>query len=255
MKGGGDSEEKEQPAKTGGRAPSALFVGRPKIIPPAEELIVVTGETDWKIECDGETFERCRRDDKFAYIVALARAVNALSFVHSAILHVGDADSPEATRERINSYLFASAILYEGIKLVKAMERTFLDDVEFQNGLRLTLRDKTARDIEQTHLNPARNHAVFHFLPHRFAGAINKANPKTCIFIAARGETRRDIHYPFADIVAAEILVGLSSDREEFYPKLKEAMVSTRDLLVRFTNDAETFISHHLDRWGFEERR
>jgi hypothetical protein len=103
---------------------------------------------DWQIQCDRETFEKCRGDAKFVYIVTLARAVNALRFVHSAMIHAGEGNAPEPMRARLNSYLFASAILYEGIKLIRAMNQTFKDDETFQKGLRLFLRDKTAQSIE-----------------------------------------------------------------------------------------------------------
>jgi hypothetical protein len=73
---------------------------------------------DWQVQCDRETFEKCRGDARFVYIVTLARAVNALRFVHSAMIHAGEGNAPEAMRARLNSYLFATAILYEGIKLV-----------------------------------------------------------------------------------------------------------------------------------------
>jgi hypothetical protein len=39
---------------------------------------------DWYIDCDAETFAKCKDDPKFAYIVTLARSVNALNFVAGA---------------------------------------------------------------------------------------------------------------------------------------------------------------------------
>jgi hypothetical protein len=207
---------------------------------------------DWQIQCDRETFEKCRGDAKFVYIVTLARAVNALRFVHSAMIHAGEGNAPEAMRARLNSYLFASAILYEGIKLIRAMNQTFKDDETFQKGLRLFLRDKTAQSIERAHLDPARNGAVFHFLPKRFGETIKSASADTCIFVAARGETNKDVYYPFADVVAGEILVGYASDTEEFYEQLRDAMINTRELVIRFADGAEHLISYHLKQWGFK---
>lgn len=209
-------------------------------------------DLNWQIQCDHETFEKSRVDTKFVYIVTLARAVNALRFVHTAMVHAGDGNAPEALRARLNSYLFASAILYEGIKLVRAMNQTFIDDDIFQKGLRLFLRDKTAQTVERTHLDAARNAAVFHFLPDRFGETIKGATANTCIFVAARGETNKDVYYPFADVIAAEILVGYASDSEEFYAQLRDAMINTRELVIRFADDAEHLISYHLQRWGFK---
>lgn len=207
---------------------------------------------DWRIECDRATFEKARLDPKFPLIVALARAVNALHFVNSAMLHAGENDAPENSRDRLNSYFFASAIMYEAIKLIRAMVRPFKDDVPFEKGLLTILRDPVAQKIEQDHLNPARNHAVFHFLPETFADTINSATVDTCTFIMCRGDKKKDLHYSYADVVTAEILVGFAADTEEFYDVLGKAMAGTRDLVTRFSDHAENLIAHRTKEWGFK---
>ena len=58
---------------------------------------------DWAIQCDRDTFDKSCADEKFAYIVTLARSVNALRFVHVAMVHAGEGDAPEAKRARFNS--------------------------------------------------------------------------------------------------------------------------------------------------------
>ncbi len=216
-----------------------------------EALTLAIHDSDWQIQCNREIFDRCVEDEKFAYIVALARAVNALRFVNSAMVHAGGGDAPEAKRARFNSYLFASAIMYEALRLVRAMNRTFMRDNVFQSGLRLLLRDKIAKTIERTHLDRARNSAVFHFLPDRFASIMENTTSDTCIFVTARGKRNRDVYYPFADVVAGEILVGFASDSEEFYAQLGDAMVNTRNLVIRFADEAEKLIRFHLKQWGF----
>jgi hypothetical protein len=207
---------------------------------------------DWMVGCDRETFDKCRTDEKFPFIVTLARAVNALNFVHSAMLHAGETDSPDAQRERMNSYYFASAILYEGIKLIRTMKNTFKDDPIFQQGLLLLLRDPVAQQIERDHLNPARNGVVFHFLPERFAATIDSATVNECVFIQARGTSKKHVYYTFADVVAAEILVGFASDTEEFYQALGAAMATTRKLVIRFADYADILIGRHTQNWGFK---
>ena len=58
------------------------------------------------ITCDKETFVKVRREEKFAYIVALARAVNALNAVHSLLPVPPQAETPERVRNGMNSYFF-----------------------------------------------------------------------------------------------------------------------------------------------------
>lgn len=215
------------------------------------EVSVSEEQKDWEIYCDRETFERCVTDNKFAYIVTLARSVNALRFVDVAMDHAGMGDAPEAKRARFNSYLFASAILYESFKLIKAMSRTFKDDAVFQDRLRPFLRDKLAQEVERTHLDPARNGAVFHFLPHRFAAIMDNTTVDHCSFVLGRGNENRNAYYSFADVVAGEILMGYAANSEEFYAQLGEAMTNTRNLVIQFANAAEMLIGHHLVQWGF----
>lgn len=212
---------------------------------------MATPDGDWIVSCDARTFEACKQDEKFAYIVALARVVNSLNFVHSTLLHVREEPTPDGRRARLNSYLFASAILYEGIRLVKAMNKPFRDDQMFQEGLRRILRDKVAIDIERKHLDPGRNRAIFHFLPKYFAEIIQSKGVDECLFVIAHGRTRKDLYYHFADTISAGILVGFSEDSDRFSHVLGRAMSETRDLMIRFIDDAELLIAHHLREWKF----
>jgi len=212
---------------------------------------VATSELTWQIKCDQETFEGSRKDEKFAYIVALGRSANALNSMHSFMLLAGEEDTPAASRNRMNSYLFASALLYEILKLIRRMNQTFQDDEVFQNGLRLILKDPTAKQIEKAHLNPVRHGAVFHFDPEIFAETIAKSTCEECLFVHGRGMRKGDVNYAFADVIAAEILVGFAEDSEEFYAALEDAMKNTRNLVLTFIPAAEALIAHHLKRWGF----
>ncbi len=95
---------------------------------------------DWHVICDQPTFEKCKQDEKFAYIVTLARAVNAIYFVHAAISGRETQTSPGAKRDRFNSFLFGSAIMYEALVLIRKMNRPFLEDQVFRMGCEYSLR-------------------------------------------------------------------------------------------------------------------
>ena len=67
--------------------------------------------------------KRCAADKKFAYVVALARAVNALYSAHSLMVNAGTKDSRSLRNEiKMNSYFFASSVLYEALKLMPSYE-------------------------------------------------------------------------------------------------------------------------------------
>jgi hypothetical protein len=212
-------------------------------------------EPDWHIVCDAETFAKCKSDPKFAYVVTLARTVNALNFVNSVMENVQNKHDPAARRDRLNSYLFGSAIMYEVLKLVRAMNKAFLDDPQFQNGLRMLLKDPTAQQIEQAHLNPARHQAVFHFIPETFAQVIASTKEIGAPFVSSNGRRRAKVNYVYADVVAAEILVGHSSNTEEFFSAMEGAMSKTKDLVVAFIDQAELFIAAHVNAWGFQREQ
>ena len=209
-------------------------------------------EEEWEIACDKETFAKVRQEVKFAYIVALARAVNALNAVHSLLLQSPQIETPERVRNGMNAYFFGSALLYEGLRLIRKMNKPFADDSEFRNGLHMLLRSPTAQRIERSHLNPARNHAIFHFLPDEFEKAIGRAVDDRQVFAAAIGKKKKNLHYSYADVLAAEILVGVSVDSPEFWVKFEKAAGETQELIIKFAGDAEDLIGNYLKAWGFK---
>ena len=105
------------------------------------------------IDCDAETFAKCQNDAKFAYIVTLARSVNALNFVAGALPPSEAIDSPAKTRDRLNGYFIMCALFFEVLQLVEAMGKTFKDDGLFRSGLQTLMEDKTAKRIRRMHLH------------------------------------------------------------------------------------------------------
>jgi hypothetical protein len=206
----------------------------------------------WQISGDHQVIERCKRDEKFRYVVAIARSANALVSVHSLMLRGGEELTPRAMRDRLNSYFLASALLYEVLKLIRCMNAVFRNDEPFQKGLRIILKDRTAQKIEKDHLNSIRHTATFHFDPEIFAKAIGANSRKDFVFARGEGLAKIDVDYTFADVIAAEILVGMPEDNEQFHATLAQAMDDTKKLLATFMYGAEIFISYHLKRWGLE---
>jgi hypothetical protein len=143
--------------------------------------------------------------------------------------------------------------MYEALKLVRDMGKAFKDDATYQQGLRLILRDRRAMEIEQEHMNPARNAAVFHFDHERFASAIAVGTLKEFVFVSGKGNNIKEMNFTYADTTATELLTGLSSDTEEFFSVLDNAMGDTRDLLARFAQNATLLIMKRMQEWGFRQ--
>lgn len=212
---------------------------------PAESI-------DWFINTTREQYKKAQADQRFPYIVALGRAVNALNFVRSLVtLRSNEDDSPAAKRDRMNSYLFGSAIMYEALGLVKKMNKTFANDPVFQNGLRLLLKDKSAQRIERDHLDPLRNQAVFHFDPERFDEAIQRhVNPEN--FCAGRGKKKGGIYFSYSDMLTVEILMGTYTPVETGLDDFTEVVKRTDALTAQFVGCAEDVIRQTLAELGFE---
>jgi hypothetical protein len=196
--------------------------------------------------------KRARADKKFAYVVALARAVNALNSAHSLLMTTANRNTPDAIRDRTNAHFFVSGILYETLKLIRAMSRIFMGDQSYETTLWLVLKDASGQALEQIHLKSVRDGGVFHFLPERFAEAIAKTSMTECVFTSSgAGEKRGSIHYDFADLLTAEMMVGKRLDDEAVVTKMFE---KTLDLVQKIIGHSENFIADQLHVWGFEIR-
>lgn len=206
---------------------------------------------DWRIECDTVIFEKIKSHESFQQILALARAVNSLQFVIFAMVTDAQDFSPAASRSRINSFLFGSAILYEGLLLVERMNKQFGGNEVFNKGLHTLLKDPVARTLRRSHMGPARNLAVFHYDSEEFGRIVNSAIVDECEFMAGRGNLSPESYFPFADTLAAEVLMGEANASEDFYERLGSVMSETRDLSLRFTKFSERLISKCLYDWGF----
>jgi hypothetical protein len=196
--------------------------------------------------------KQCVADKKFAYVVALARAANALLSAHSLMLGTEGRTGSGAQRDRMNAHFFASGILYECMKLIRAMNKAFAGDKGFETTMRLLLKDPASQALEQMHLKAARHGGIFHFLPDQFAAAIAKTGMTDCIFASTAGEKIGDVHYAFADYVTAEMMVGGRLDDPTIVNSMMENMLN---LVKRFIEYSETFIADQLLSWGFEVRR
>jgi hypothetical protein len=206
---------------------------------------------DWRIECDAAVFERIKGEASFQQIVALSRAVNSLQFVISAFVPDGQDVSPSAQCARINSFLFGASILYEGLLLVEKMNQHFGSNEVFSRGLHTLLKDPVARALRKSHMGPARNFAVFHYEPKEFGRIVTDATVQECEFMVGRGNSGRESYFPYADVVATELLMGKAGSDEPFYARLGSVMNETRGLAIRFIEFSHKLILKSLSDWKF----
>jgi hypothetical protein len=199
---------------------------------------------------DQATLGKCRGDKKFAYVTALARAMNALNSAHSLMAQAAGLDTPAAQRDRMNASLFVSGILYETLKLIRKMSHVFKGDANFNSSLGQILRDASGQELEQLHLKAVRHGGVFHFLPEEFEKSIAKTPLTECIFLSSGAGEKEGLHYEFADWMATEIMIGPKLDD----PVIWEMMRKMLDLVLKLNVHSEKFITDQLRSGGFRVR-
>jgi len=217
--------------------------------------ILTMDASDWRIECDSVVFERIRSERSFQQILALTRAVNSLQFVFDAFVSDALDVSLTARRSRINSFLFGSAILYEGLLLVERMNKEFRNHDVFMQGLHALLKDPIARTLRDSHMGPARNFAVFHYDSEELGRILKDASVHECEFMEGRGTSTLGCYFPFTDTLATELWAGRAGSEEEFYKNLGKQMGDTRDLAKRFIESSHRLILRCVRDWKFTKKK
>jgi hypothetical protein len=211
-------------------------------------------QTDWELICDKNIFDSLKTTDEFGYVLGLARAVNALAYVHSTIPEANDADdSPVEVRARVNVFLFACSILCEARNLVEAMNPLFGNKQTFQ-GLQELLDDPAVQRLKLL-----RNKGVFHFDAKEFKLRARRSPSHNCSFSAGKGKFRNGAYNPFADALVIDMFLRLPDDptlraeqlAERENTEARKRLPEARDLTSRFVEMAEHFISESLKSWGF----
>jgi hypothetical protein len=212
-----------------------------------------TAETDaWKIRINEKEFDRLKKEERFWFLVTLARAVNAFRFVHSALEPVKNDDSPSAMRARYNSFLFNCALFAEAEILVKKLGQYFRQLPTFQELSRVT-NCQDARTLLNSSLRPLRNTLVFHFDPAETGEQLQDLQLSEPIFVSAIGRTTGQRYYELADICAMRTLCGPDFPEEKGMASTQDLIERTTKLTLDFLTAAENFIVDVLNRDGWSK--
>ena len=207
----------------------------------------------WHIDTDKARFDKLKTQESFWQLVALARAINALRFVHVALMgHETGEETLKATRTRFNSFFFNCALLYEALLLVERLGKYYRDYSGFEK-LHAILKDPIARDLRESSLASIRNHLAFHFDESEIGAQMAKTDmpPR---FVSGEGDTNIDVYYHLADLCAVGAFAGFSLDETNAIDHLGERIAGATDLAIRFTNAAEEFIVEVLSTEGWEAK-
>jgi hypothetical protein len=210
------------------------------------------GETDlWKLRIDEKEFDRIKKEERFWFLVTLARAVNTFRFVHSALEPVKDESTPSAMRIRYNSFLFNCALFAEVEILVGKLGQYSREVPTFLKLSRVT-NSKDAQGLLKSSLRPLRNSLVFHFDPAETGEQLQTLHLSEPIFASAMGTTNGQTYYELADLCAMRTFCGSDFPEEGSMEALQDLIERTTNLTIDFLSAAEEFLADVLNRDGWE---
>src|SRR5258708_40140407 len=101
----------------------------------------------WEVFISKEDFEKLRSDQRFLSVLPLARGTNALKFCFQVLIEQGIGDTPAATRQHINAFLFARGGLYEGLKIANTLGKQHSERASFPNDFGRMLKGKDEKRV------------------------------------------------------------------------------------------------------------
>ena len=114
-----------------------------------------------EIYTSAEKVDKLRSDPKFAKLLNLARAVNAIYFCLNVLLDHGGDITPAGQRQHINAFCFLPA--HEAFAVADSLEKYFGDRDSYRNGFGRLLEDPKTKQLRGTILHRMRNKLVFHY--------------------------------------------------------------------------------------------
>jgi len=210
----------------------------------------------WEIVCSKDKFDDLKSDDRFLALLTLARFVNALRFCQQAAIDVQNKDAPSGSRQRINSFLFASSVLYEGFRVAENLGKYFRNLDSFKNGFATLLKDKDVRALRETSLERMRNKFVFHFDQDVAKEALNNFELSTYKFATSRGTASGEMYFSLADEAVMNYL--LQPKAEEFdhdlQVRLENLIEQITNIMGRFVRATEDLMAEALAGMGWKNR-
>lgn len=191
-------------------------------------------------------FDDVKRKDDFCAIVTLARAINALYFVHSP-LRVDDG-GPTAARNRYNAFLFACALLPEAARVVRNIGGFFKDHESYRK-LASVVNSREARELLSDRLFAVRNKLVFHFDIDEVRRQLAELHTINMTFVLGMGSSKLNVYYQLPDLLAARTCTGPLPPTEA--KEVQRIIGAIGDLVFRFLGAADEFLVDILMERGW----
>jgi hypothetical protein len=207
----------------------------------------------YDITCSKDRFELLKTDEHFLALLTIARVVNALHFCQQAAIDAKDIVGPAGARTRINSFLYASSVLYEGFLIVEKLGKNFKNLDSFINGFGALLRDRPVRSLRESVLNRMRNKFVFHFDPDVAKESFKDFELSEYKFASGIGEAFGEMYFGLADEAVLNYLLQPTQNEsnESLKGRWEKILQETTEIMGRFTESAGRLMADALVEMGF----
>jgi hypothetical protein len=220
-------------------------------------VISMENETDHReIYTSKEDFDKLRSDKKFANLLNLARAVNAVYFCFNSLLDYSGDETPAGRRQNINGFLFAAGVLHEGFCVAERLQKHFGDRDSYRDGFGQLLADPKIQELRQTILKRMRDKLVFHYDEDVAKTTLKSLDLKEYVFATGTGGKRKGIYYNLADeIVINYLLNDVPADQEDAV--FRVVMKGIAEALSAFVDCADALIGDVLteDTWTLRRNK
>ena len=211
-------------------------------------------ERSWQIACAGDRFDGWRKDASFRAVVTLARIVNALNFAGYAMYAVENVDSPAATRQRLNAFLYVGATLFEAIDFLDRARKDLTRYSAFRERLAPLIDEPAARTLYKNRLSKLRNRGVFHFDPTFVPKTPGAEADGYYVFVKGRSLKSGETYYLLPDHSLLNGVIGVTPSHSEFSERARDLMHQTTRLMTGFIGAADELINEALDHPDWEPK-
>lgn len=186
-------------------------------------------------------------------LLTLARVINALRFCQKSAIDTKAVASPARTRTRINSFLFAASVLYEGFLAVERLAMYFKDLDSYRNGFAVLLKDRATQSLRQSVLKRMKNKFVFHFDRDVAKESFEHFELPIYRFASDTGKASGKMYFGLADEAVMNYLLQPADDEsdESIRTGYEKILQDTTQLMGRFTESAERLMADATDDMGF----
>lgn len=177
-------------------------------------------------------------DQKFILVMRLARFYNQLSFCHTAFIQTPANDEPISLRQRFNSSMFASSVLYEAIKIVSDLGKEFKTYPSFKKGFGTFLRDKEVIYLREKVLNKVRNGIVYHIDKGPIEETLETLDIRQLELFTITENEDVGLYFNLADDIALNYLIGKHSSPEkerEYFVEVIDKISSVTQKFIKYT--------------------